>query len=58
MRDCNIFLQSDYRRRNVWNIGRQINVLAHIVGDSENKVDDIQEKPLQIKGETCGDKPC
>jgi len=32
-------------------------VLAHIVGDSDNKVNDMQEKPLESKGETCGGKP-
>lgn len=58
MRNCNIFLQSDYRRRNIWDIGKPINVLAHIVGNSENEVVDIQEEPLEIKEENCRNNPC
>lgn len=57
MRDCNTLLQSHYRRRNIWDIGRRINVLAHIVGDAENEVIDIQEKPLEIKEENYINKP-
>lgn len=33
-------------------------MLAHIVGDSENEVLGIQEKPLEIKEENYRNKPC
>jgi len=33
-------------------------MLAHTVDDSEKKVDEIQEKHLEIKGLTCRDKLC
>lgn len=32
-------------------------MLAHIVGESENEVVDIHEKPLEIKKENHGYKP-
>lgn len=58
MRNWNIFFQNDYRGWNIWNTGREINMLAHTVDDSEKKVDEIQEKHLEIKGLTCRDKLC